>query len=244
MPTPAKPLRVVGDLHLCAEDPRVVAAFLAWLEEIEGTGGTLVLLGDVFDLWIDDRCQHDPVPRRVLAALRRVAAAGTALVFMPGNRDVVFRGADDLDIAIWPDPVRTTLDDRTVLLTHGDQLCTADHGYQKMRRFIYSPPGQFLARLPLRVKRYLGQGVRGISRKETGKKPTYAMGLDYAEALRWMAHHEATALIAGHVHTGVHHRHVGPPEREILVLRDWQRGGSVIAWDGGALELRVPGSPA
>ncbi len=238
LPTPAAPLRIVGDLHLCAEEPAVVETFLTWLGGVEGTGGTLVLLGDVFDLWIDDRMQHDPVPRRVLARLREVAAAGTALAFMPGNRDVVFRGADDLEIAIWPDPVRTTLGGRTVLLTHGDQLCTADHGYQRMRRFVYSRPGQSLARLPLRTKRYIAQGLRELSRKETGKKPSYTMGLDYGEALRWMAYHEATAILAGHVHAGVHHRYPGPPEREVFVLRDWQRGGSVITWDGGSIHLR------
>ena len=52
--------------------------------------------------------------------------------------------------------------------------------------------------------------------------------------------HDAQAIVAGHVHTGVHHRHAGPPEREILVLKDWERGGSVITFDGETLGQRKP----
>ncbi len=237
---PAAPLRVVGDVHLCAEEPEVEACFRDYVASLEGTGGTLVLLGDVFDVWIGRPMQDDPVPKRALDALKRLIAAGTTVVFMLGNRDAAFRGADGFDAVLWPDPVRTTLGDKAVVFTHGDQLCTADHGYQAMRRFIYSPAGQSLEHLPYRAKRWLADGMRRLSRKETGKKPSYAMGIDYGHALRWLEAYGAEAIIAGHVHSGVHHKHPGPPEREILVLKDWERGGSVITWDGERLELTPP----
>jgi len=236
----AAPLRVVGDVHLGEAYPAVADAFVGYLDSLVGTGGSLVLLGDVFEVWIGRPMQTDPLPRRVLAALKRLIAAGTTVKFMLGNRDIGFRGADGFDAEIWPDPVRMRLDGRTVVLTHGDQLCTADLAYQAMRRFFYGPGGQLLARLPYRAKHWLGTGVRRLSRRETGRKQGYTMGLDYGEALRWLDAYGGDVLVAGHVHTGVHHRHPGPPDREILVLKDWERGGSVIRWDGHALQLVPP----
>ena len=241
LPSPALPLRVVGDVHLCPEEPEVLEAFIAFLEGVEGSGGTLVLLGDIFDLWVGTPQQHDPVPARVIDVLRRIKEAGTEVAFMLGNRDVGFRGVDAVELALWPDPVITTLGARRVLFTHGDQLCTADHGYQAMRRFLHGPAGALLEHgLPFKVQRWLGEGTRRLSKRATGKKPRADMGLDYGEALRWMEAHRADAIVAGHVHTGVHHRHPGPPAREILVLKDWERGGSVITFDGETLAQARP----
>ena len=127
-----------------------------------------------------------------------------------------------------------------VVLTHGDLLCTSDHAYQSLRRFFYGPGGRVIESLPYRAKRWMGRGMRRLSMREPGKKPSYTMGIDYADALRWLEAYGAEVLIAGHVHTGVHHRHAGPPAREILVLKDWERGGSVITWDGQALQLQLP----
>lgn len=237
----APPVVVAGDVHLCAEQPEVVRHFVTWLEGLRGMGGTLVLLGDVFDLWVGRPQQVDPLPRAVLPHLRALAAAGTRLVFMPGNRDLLFRGVDGVQIECWPDPVRTRWGERTVLLTHGDQLCTADRAYQAMRRFFYGPGGHALdLLLPYRAKRWLGDGLRRLSARETARKSRPSMDIDYGEALAWLEAHAADLLVAGHVHTGVHHVHAGPPRREVMVLRDWERGGGVVTFDRAGVSLAAP----
>jgi UDP-2,3-diacylglucosamine hydrolase len=234
LPPPALPLRVVGDVHLCLEEPEVMAGFLAWLERLEGSGGSLILLGDIFDLWVGRPQQHDPLPKYVLQRIARVVDAGTKVYFMAGNRDLAFKGVDGVEIEVLADPVRTTVAGRTVVFTHGDQLCTADTGYQAMRRFLYGPGGTALELfLPYRGKRWLGEGMRNLSMRETGRKSRASMDIDYGEALGWMEGYGADAIVAGHVHTGVRHRHPGPPEREIIVLKDWERGGSVVTFEVG-----------
>ena len=160
---------------------------------------------------------------------------------MPGNRDLAFRGADGVELDVLTDPVRMQVGERTVVFTHGDQLCTADAGYQALRRFFYGPGGAALDRfVPYAGKRWLGDGVRNLSMRETGKKSQTSMDIDYGEALRWMEHYEADTLVAGHVHTGLHHRHPGPPEREIFVLKDWERGGSVVTFEGDSVIHAAP----
>lgn len=241
LPPPALPVRVVGDVHLCLEDMDVMDRFLAWLGTLEGTGGTLILLGDVFDLWVGKPQQHDPLPRHVLACLARLAQAGTKLAFMAGNRDIGFRGVDGVEIEVLPDPVRMSIEGKRVLFTHGDQLCTADLGYQAMRRFFYGPGGRAMdTLLPYRAMRWLGEGVRNLSRRETGRKAQASMDIDYGEALRWMEVFDVSVMVAGHVHTGLRHRHPGPPEREIVVLKDWERGGSVVTFADGVISHMAP----
>lgn len=238
LPPLALPITVVGDVHLGEDDEELTARFLRWLEGQQGRGGTLVLLGDIFDLWVGRAQQHDPLPARVVSALKRLTDTGTTVAFMPGNRDLLFQGVDDVPIEQWPDPVRTRQGDRTVVYTHGDQLCTADTGYLGMRDFFYGPGGTLMNWvIPYRAKRWMGEGMRRLSKRATGRKSAVSMDIDYAEALRWMEHYEADVLVAGHVHTGVHHRHAGPPLREVLVLKDWGREGRVIVSDGDEFRL-------
>lgn len=245
LPPMEPPVVVVGDVHLCDEQPEVTKRFLGWLESLGGEVKTLILLGDVFDMWAGRPQQHDPLPRRVIEALRVLREAGTRIAFLPGNRDFLFRGVDGVEIDLWADPVRTRWGDRTVLLTHGDQLCTADSGYQAMRRFFYGPWGRLGIRLfPYRLMRWLAVGLRRLSTRAIERKERTSMDIDYGEALRWMHEHDADTIVAGHVHTGVHHRHVGPPAREVLVLKDWEHGGSVIVHDEQGVRLESPFSPA
>ena len=241
LPAPALPLRVVGDVHLCLEDMEVMDQFLAWLASLEGTGGSLILLGDVFDLWVGPPQQHDELPKHVLGCIKRVVQAGTKVFFMPGNRDLVFRGVDSVELELLTDPVRMSVDGKRVCFTHGDQLCTADVGYQAMRKFLYGPGGWVLEHLvPWPAQRWMGVGMRNLSRRETGRKSRTVMDIDYGEALKWMQGYEVEVLVAGHVHTGLRHRHPGPPEREIVVLKDWERGGSVVTFEEGAIRHEAP----
>lgn len=233
------PVVVVGDIHLGPGDPQVQAAFLAFLRSLHGRAAHLVLLGDVFDAWVGDAQRHARDVAEVLQALRDLAASGTRLCFQPGNRDFLFRGAEGLELTRWPDVVRAAWGPRRVLLTHGDLLCTADVGYLRLRKVLRSRVFLGLARsVPHAVRQGFGRLLRGASRRKTRRAPRAAMGLDYAAARDWLEGFGADVLIAGHVHTGVHHRLPGTPPREILVLRDWERGANVIRWDGDEVALR------
>jgi UDP-2,3-diacylglucosamine hydrolase len=214
---------------------------LACVRGFEGTGGTLVILGDLFDMWAGRPQQEETCERRVLDALRRLAASGVRLAFLGGNRDFAFDGADGLEIDLWPDAVRTRWGDRTVLLTHGDLLCTADRGYLRMRRLLRGGRFSWLTRLAsYRMRRYLGRGLRRYSERTTKRSRGARLGIDYGAAAAWMESLGADLLVAGHVHTGVHHRRDGPRPLDILVLKDWDRTGSVVLWDGSRPLLASP----
>ena len=236
---------VAGDVHLTPEDPRGAAAFERWVASLTGRVATLVLLGDVFDYWVGRRQAAEPFPRRILQGLARLRAAGTRLAFLAGNRDYAFDGAEGIEIEVWPDVVRTTWGSRRVVLTHGDLLCTGDGRYQAMRRVLRSRPARgALAALPHGAATYLARGLRDLSLRETARKPYASMGIDYGCAKRWLEAYDADVLVAGHVHTGVHHRLEGERVRDVLVLKDWQAGGGVVRFDGDAVALVPPSEAA
>lgn len=229
------PLVVVGDVHLGPAEADVAEHFLAWLETI--SAGTVVLLGDLFEYWVGAPQRKEPFYARVLAAIEARLARGVRMAFVPGNRDFLFARGEPTSLERWGDPVRATLGSRTVLMTHGDLLCTADVGYQRLRRVLRRRDGQargWIDRLPYGLRRRLGAGLRGASRTSVKRKRYDLMDIDYGAALRWLEVYDAEVLLAGHVHTGVHHRiETDAGVREVLVLKDWERGGGIIRWDGG-----------
>jgi UDP-2,3-diacylglucosamine hydrolase len=235
------PVVVAGDVHLHEDDPAGVERFLAWVASLAGRCKHLVLLGDVFDRWVGRAQAGTPLGKRVVETLKALRTAGVSLAFQGGNRDFAFDGAEGLEIDVWPDVVRTRWGSRTVLLTHGDLLCTADGRYQAMRRVVRSRPARAaLAALPMAAADYIARGLRDVSRRETRAKPYASMGIDYRAARTWLDAAGADVLVAGHVHTGVHHRLPGETTKDVFVLKDWEAGGGVVRFDGSSIALVPP----
>lgn len=232
------PVTVVGDVHLSERDPVLERRFLRWLESQAGRGGTLVLLGDLFDAWAGHGQEREPRHAALAAVLGGLAQAGVRLCFQPGNRDYLFRGLPGVPMDLWPDVVRTTWGTRRVLLTHGDLLVSADRSYLRLRRFLrWGPTRAVTGVLPYRVRTGLARGLRRASRQAVQAKPRRWLDIDYGLARRWLEESGCEVLVAGHVHTGVHHRLRGTPAREVLVLRDWDREGGVVRFDGERVAL-------
>ncbi len=241
VPPMGAPVVVAGDVHLSPDHPDVADRFEAFLGGLAGRCASLVLLGDVFDWWVGRRQAEEAFAKRFVSALSALVRAGTRVAFQGGNRDYAFDGAEGLDVELWPDVVRTRWGTRTVVITHGDLLCTGDGRYQAMRRLLRSRPARAgLAALPHGAATWLARGLRDLSEREVARKPYASMGLDYALAKAWLEGYGADVLVAGHVHTGVHHRLPGERPTEVFVVKDWEAGGGVVRFDGRSIELRSP----
>jgi UDP-2,3-diacylglucosamine hydrolase len=174
----------------------------------------------------------------VLQALRRLAERGVRLCFQPGNRDFLLESLPGVPLTRWPDVVRTTWGGRRVLLTHGDLLVSGDAGYLRLRRVLRARGTLALLRaLPYRARAGLARALRRASLRALRVKPPRQVDIDYGLARRWLEAADADLLVAGHVHTGVHHRLPGARPREVLVLRDWDREGGVVRFDGHGVAL-------
>lgn len=216
----------ISDLHLTAEHPETTRSFRHFLETRASGAGSLYILGDFFDVWIGDDADS-PLVDEVTASLARLAANGTRLYLMHGNRDFLIGTvfAQRCNARLIAEPYPLTLYGRQYLLMHGDVLCTDDHDYQAFRRMVRDPAwqGEFLAR-PLAERQAFAEEARQKSRSMNSNKPEDIMDVNAEAVKQLMSRHGCDCLIHGHTHRpAVHDVHL--PERTVqrIVLGDWDR---------------------
>ena len=128
----------IGDVHLDRDDAHL-EAFLDLLRTLGSTTHRLVLMGDLFNLWIAQPELEQPHQTAVLDAFRRLRERGVVLRYLEGNRDyrVAAYAGDALD-----DVSGGTIEERfgglRVLATHGDLANPGDRQYRRWRRFSSS----------------------------------------------------------------------------------------------------------
>lgn len=219
----------ISDLHLASERPQIVTQFLHFTTDIAPQAAALYILGDLFEYWAGDD-DTDALGVKTATALAALAARGTRVFLMQGNRDVLIgptfaerSGATQLD-----DPVVLDLHGTTTLLTHGDALCTDDTDYQKFRAYARDPDNQsrFLAQ-PLASRREQMLGFRAQSEASKQQKSEAIMDVATTAVEALLRQHRYPRLIHGHTHRPARHLHVVDGHScERWVLNDWyQRGG-------------------
>ncbi|MDR3213431.1 MAG: UDP-2,3-diacylglucosamine diphosphatase [Azoarcus sp.] len=235
------PTLFIADLHLSAARPETVAAFSAFLSGPARATGSLFILGDLFEYWAGDDDVGSPFNQEVCAALRTTAASGIAVFFMPGNRDFLvgdgFAAASGMQIL--PDPTPVRFGAQTLLLTHGDMLCTDDAAYQTYRRQVRDPAWQakFLAQ-PLAARHEFIEKVRNQSEAAKRDKRTEIMDVNAEAVAGLLRAHDYPALIHGHTHRPGHHTYMLDGHRcERYVLADWYDRPAWLAYDGAAFSV-------
>lgn len=130
---------VVADAHL-GSAPGDVEAFLVFLEREAAGAGNLVLLGDLFDLWLGLPALQSAAHRRVVEALRALRRRGVRIWYVEGNRDyfLVPAFAPDPFDAIEAEGLDLDLGDVRARFEHGDRINVGDRSYQRWRRFSRS----------------------------------------------------------------------------------------------------------
>lgn len=213
----------ISDLHLDESNPQT---FEAWARYLRRTRADAVfILGDLFEVWVGDDAAQDGFEARCVSVLEE-AASRVQLAFMVGNRDFLVGSELRRRAAMTAlnDPTRLVAWGQSVLLTHGDLLCTQDTEYQAFRRQVRSETWQadFLAR-PLAERRALAGHMRERSRQRGQERQRSAgraeLDIDTATAVAWMHQAGCRSLVHGHTHL---------PGTEVLapgytryVLTDW-----------------------
>ena len=231
----------ISDLHLTAGDAETTRRFVEFMEGPARAARDLYILGDLFEAWIGDD-DDDPRLEPIVAALRKLTDSGVACALMHGNRDFLLgqRFCEATGARLLGDYERVTLGGESVLLTHGDLLCTDDTRYMTLRAELRSKQWQrdFLAR-PLAERRQIASDLRQLSATEIAAKDEYIMDVNQAAVERTMRDHGVTLLVHGHTHRPAVHRFEldGRPAARI-VLGAWYHDPSIVRWtdEGFALE--------
>ena len=230
----------ISDLHLDASRPGITRLFLEFLENEASKADALYILGDLFEAWIGDDAS-DAVGDAVAEALAKLHARGVPCFYIHGNRDFLLGDAyaRRARMTLLPDPSLVEIEGETVLLMHGDTLCTDDAPYQAFRKQTHDPAWQraFLAR-PLAERRAFAEHARAESKRYTKSVADAITDVNAGAVSGTFRQHGVRRLVHGHTHRPARHRETLDGNAvERIVLGDWYEQGSVLSMRDGSIEL-------
>jgi UDP-2,3-diacylglucosamine hydrolase len=228
---------LLSDLHLTRDGGPALDALRRVLAAARQRAAEtrVVLLGDLFDVYVTAAQLRMPRWDEVVGALRHSVDAGVAVSVLHGNRDFLLgaRFARASGCRVVAGGLRIRLGGREVVCLHGDELCLRDLGYQRAKRLLRSAPVRGLARL-LPARLVLGAGRRARARSAVQVRALDASRTDVAAAGvdRAFAATGASALVCGHVHRAAHHP-AWPGGGELWILPAFDEGGVHLRHEAG-----------
>lgn len=233
-PVPARSVALVADAHLGGpggDGDQLVDQ----LEELPARGcRRLVLLGDIFHVWVGSRQFETPEVRKLLPVLRALRARGVRVDYIEGNRDFFLQGSPYADAFDW---IGTELelsadgpagDVLRVLAVHGDGIDDRDRQYRFWRWLSKSALSRFLVlRLPQGLARRAVAGTEErlaqTNFKHRHRLPEEAI-LDFGRRRLGEGH---DLLLLGHFHEPGHWGAGSGLAGEIRLLDAWFRSRRV-----------------
>jgi UDP-2,3-diacylglucosamine hydrolase len=221
---PGSDLVFVGDVHLDRNDADL-PRFLAYLRGLAPRAGRIVLMGDLFNLWIGAPELEQEHHRAVIACLRELRSGGTEIHYLEGNRDYrILRahrgGAFD---AVSDTGLREDWGGLILWAAHGDLVNWEDLQYQAWRRVSRSTLAWWLYSAIPRARRFaIAESVERKLRATNAE-----MKREFPEALvrAYAARHLETAraaVVLGHFHVEKELRAGPSGEGRVFVLPEWK----------------------
>lgn len=217
---PGSDIVFVGDVHLDRNDP-VLDDFVSYLGGLAGRAGRIVLIGDLFNLWIGSPELEQEHHRAVIAALTRIRAGGTEIHYLEGNRDYRIArthlgGAFDAVSAFGLDE---SWGGRRIWAAHGDLVNRRDLQYRFWRGVSRSQAAWWLFSAIPRARRFAI--AESVERRMRATNTTMKRDFPEASIRDYAARHlgaAGAAVVLGHFHV---ERDLSA---EIFVLPEWKGG--------------------
>jgi UDP-2,3-diacylglucosamine hydrolase len=230
----------ISDLHLEADRPEIGEQFLDFLSSEAAEADALYILGDFFEYWVGDD-DPDEYYASIKRALRAFTDSGVPVFFMHGNRDFMIGEAfaAETGVKLLPDPCPLEIYGKSVLISHGDALCTDDVEYQKVRAMTRNPEWQaMMLAKPLEERIAIAKQARSQSQERNKTLSESIMDVNPDAVKQTIAEHGVEILLHGHTHRpAIHNIEVDDRIAKRVVLGDWYDQGSVLRWDEDGLDL-------
>ena len=221
---PGSDLVFVGDVHLDRDDAEL-PEFVAYLRGLGRTAGRIVLMGDLFNLWIGAKDLEQEHHRAVIACLAEVRSAGTEIHYLEGNRDYRIAasqqgGAFD---AVSGTGLREDWGSRRIWATHGDLVNRHDLQYRAWRRASRSRAAWWVFSTIPRVRRFaIAESIeRRMRATNCGMKREFPEAVIRAYAEDYLEGPGA-AVVLGHFHVERELRAGPSGTGRIFVLPEWK----------------------
>ena len=230
----------IADLHLCENRPDITACFLRFLKDDAIEAEKLYILGDLFEAWVGDD-DDSPYLKTIADALTKLSQIGTKIYFIHGNRDFLLGKsyAKKAKMQLLPEIETIELYGQTVVIMHGDTLCTRDINYQVFRTKSRSWWWQTAVKsLPLFIRKKMAANYRKQSAAATAVKSQEIMDVTESEVVTCLEQYQSQLLIHGHTHRpAVHEIMANGENAQRIVLGDWYEQGAWLKVTPESIEL-------
>lgn len=222
----------IADAHLKGiDDPASerLAGFLDGLAAFD----TLVILGDLFDIWcgFNKVVYYQYLP--VLNSLKRLKASGTKIIYIEGNHDFSMKGffENELGAEVHAESLEMEADGRHMYLAHGDTV-SMNTRYSLWRGFLRSRAfGVLTWALPAALVWRIASMLSRRSRTRLG--PSSTIEARQKEFATRKVASGIDAVVMGHSHVaGVHDIHGGGVRGIYANPGAWTDGSYLLCSNG------------
>ena len=224
----------ISDLHLDESRPKTTRLFQTFIKQIikENVNDTeIYILGDLFESWIGDDYDN-PFHDEIKLLLTSMSNSGIKVFFLFGNRDFLIGETflSETGIELLDDPALLTINEKRVLITHGDQMCLDDHDYQNFRAMVRNPKWQqeFLS-FPISKRLKIAGEAKDASKQSKQEKVIEIMDVNEKAVAAIFNEHQIDLMIHGHTHRPMKHEIVLDGKAYYrYVLGDWAKDSAII----------------
>ncbi|SHN92134.1 UDP-2,3-diacylglucosamine diphosphatase [bacterium endosymbiont of Bathymodiolus sp. 5 South] len=220
---------LIADLHLTSGEADKTNLFIKFCHKKAIEADQIFILGDLFDTWLGDDLSLDAYPS-VISALKKLSKT-TQVFIMGGNRDFLLGDefAKQTNCVLFNTPYLLKTHSKNYVLIHGDELCTDDKQYQRLKSFLQHPVTQFIfLHLPTKTRLKLSGQLRKKSVAAQQYKSREIMDINQNTTDKLMQKYAGSDLIHGHTHRQNIHKNA---QYTRYVLGDWH------ANKGNAIEI-------
>ena len=194
----------VSDLHIGAEFngvfPDREIHLCRFLDTLKTNASHLFILGDLFEFWMEYRFYIAKSHFKLLMKLRELTDSGVEVHYLSGNHDFNLGQffQQELGVQTHHHPFSLTLQNKRLLLLHGDGMAANDGMYRRIKKILVHPAANWAFKsIHPDWGMALAQWVGARSRKN--HQPSNPGQYRKAAQKLFMKHHP-DLLIHGHTH--------------------------------------------
>ncbi len=134
-------LLIVSDMHIWGPEDPLYTSLIALVRRRAGPGDTVVLAGDLFDLFVGNKRIFKQRYSAFFSALSEAASRGVQCHYVEGNHDFLLHKALGRlpGVSIHSHDVTLEIGGKKFYFAHGDTVVSTDYGYRFLRAFLRSP---------------------------------------------------------------------------------------------------------
>jgi UDP-2,3-diacylglucosamine hydrolase len=243
-----KKIFFASDFHLGVPNHEISLArekrIVRWLDTIKAEAHSIYLMGDIFDFWFEYKHAVPKGNIRLLGKIAELSDSGIPVIFFTGNHDLWMFDyfPTELGVTIHREPLVLEINQRKLLIGHGDGLGPGDKSYKLLKKIFTNRFCQwFFARIHPNLGIGLAQHWSKKSRISNMKKEEKFNGeeneflLSYCKEMERSTHHDF--YVFGHRHLPLDLQ-VGEKSRYIN-LGEWVHFNTYAEFDGRQVILKT-----